>query len=70
MKLVDQICNARDMLASTPAGWPAERKKAYFAWAVKVVFGIREYAPYIPASKPCSMGFLLDRLNSDEDAVA
>ena len=70
MKLVDQICNVRDMLASTPAGWPAEQKQAYFDWAVKVVFGIREYAPYIPASKSCSMGSLLDRLNSDEDAVA
>lgn len=28
--LADKICNLRDILDSSPADWPAERKRAYF----------------------------------------
>jgi len=41
VKLADKICNLRDILASPPTDWPAERKQAYFDWAAKVVAGVR-----------------------------
>lgn len=41
VKLADKICNLRDILASPPANWDAERKRAYFHWAARVVEGIR-----------------------------
>lgn len=40
-KLANKICNLRDILDSPPADWSAERKKEYFAWAAKVVAGLR-----------------------------
>lgn len=45
VKLADKICNLRDILASPPADWPAERKKAYFDWAARVVAGFRGIHP-------------------------
>lgn len=41
VKLADKICNLRDLLASPPADWSAERKQAYFEWAAQVVSGLR-----------------------------
>ena len=41
VKLADKICNLRDILASPPADWPLERKRAYFEWAARVVAGVR-----------------------------
>src|SRR5262245_39968380 len=41
VKLADKICNLRDVLGSPPAGWPVERKQAYFDWAKEVVNGLR-----------------------------
>lgn len=41
VKLADKICNLRDILASPPAGWSADRKREYFEWAAKVIDGIR-----------------------------
>jgi guanosine-3',5'-bis(diphosphate) 3'-pyrophosphohydrolase len=41
VKLADKICNLRDLLASPPAGWPAERKREYFVWAGRVIDGLR-----------------------------
>lgn len=41
VKLADKICNLRDILATPPAGWPLERKLAYFEWANNVVAGLR-----------------------------
>lgn len=32
VKLADKISNVRDILASPPADWSAERKQAYFDW--------------------------------------
>lgn len=42
VKLADKICNLRDILASPPVDWPAERKQAYFyfGWAAQVVAGM------------------------------
>lgn len=45
VKLADKICNLRDILASPPADWPAERKRAYFDWAARVVAGVRGIHP-------------------------
>ena len=41
VKLADKISNLRDIIASPPADWSAERKQAYFEWAAKVVAGVR-----------------------------
>lgn len=41
VKLADKICNLRDIIASPPADWSAERKQAYFEWAARVVAGLR-----------------------------
>lgn len=45
VKLADKICNLRDILASPPADWSAERKQAYFDWAAQVVSGVRGVNP-------------------------
>lgn len=41
VKLADKICNLRDILASPPADWSADRKLQYFDWAARVVAGLR-----------------------------
>jgi guanosine-3',5'-bis(diphosphate) 3'-pyrophosphohydrolase len=45
VKLADKISNLRDILASPPADWSAERKQAYFEWAARVVAGLRGVHP-------------------------
>ena len=45
VKLADMICNLRDILASPPASWSAERKQDYFDWANKVVTGVHAIHP-------------------------
>ena len=45
VKLADKISNLRDIIASPPADWSAERKQAYFDWAAKVVAGVRGVHP-------------------------
>jgi GTP diphosphokinase / guanosine-3',5'-bis(diphosphate) 3'-diphosphatase len=45
VKLADKISNLRDILASPPPDWPAERKQAYFDWAEQVVEGVRGVHP-------------------------
>jgi guanosine-3',5'-bis(diphosphate) 3'-pyrophosphohydrolase len=49
VKLADKICNLRDILASPPADWSAERKQRYFDWAVQVVAGLRGTHPGLEA---------------------
>ena len=49
VKLVDKICNLRDILASPPATWTSERKQRYFDWAAKVVDGVRGVHPSLEA---------------------
>lgn len=49
VKLADKICNLRDILASPPADWSAERKQAYFDWAARVVAGVRGISPQLEA---------------------
>ena len=49
VKLADKICNLRDILASPPADWSAERKQAYFEWAARVVAGLRGVHPGLEA---------------------
>jgi guanosine-3',5'-bis(diphosphate) 3'-pyrophosphohydrolase len=50
VKLADKICNLRDILASPPADWTEERKKAYFDWAARVVAGVRGIHPGLEAT--------------------
>ena len=49
VKLADKISNLRDILASPPADWSAERKQAYFDWAAAVVTGLRGVHPGLEA---------------------
>jgi guanosine-3',5'-bis(diphosphate) 3'-pyrophosphohydrolase len=49
VKLADKICNLRDILASPPADWSAERKQTYFDWAERVVAGVRGINPQLEA---------------------
>ena len=41
VKLADKTCNLRDIVDSPPHDWSAERKREYFAWADRVVAGLR-----------------------------
>lgn len=41
VKLADKTCNLRDIAATPPADWPADRRRAYFDWAAEVVAGMR-----------------------------
>jgi guanosine-3',5'-bis(diphosphate) 3'-pyrophosphohydrolase len=49
VKIADKICNLRDILASPPADWSAERKQRYFDWAAQVVGGLRGVHPGLEA---------------------
>jgi GTP diphosphokinase / guanosine-3',5'-bis(diphosphate) 3'-diphosphatase len=49
VKLADKICNLRDIAASPPADWSAERKREYFDWAMAVVNGMRGVHPVLEA---------------------
>jgi guanosine-3',5'-bis(diphosphate) 3'-pyrophosphohydrolase len=41
VKLADKTCNLRDMVDSPPYDWSDERRREYFAWAERVVAGLR-----------------------------
>lgn len=41
VKLADKTCNLRDMVESPPHEWSSERRTEYFAWAERVVSGLR-----------------------------
>ncbi|MBU9369254.1 HD domain-containing protein [Burkholderia multivorans] len=49
VKLADKICNLRDIAQHPPAGWPLERKQAYFDWAKSVVDRMRGVHPGLEA---------------------
>lgn len=49
VKLADKICNLRDIVASPPADWSAQRKAEYFDWAADVVAGLRGSHPVLEA---------------------
>ena len=49
VKLADKISNLRDILASPPADWSADRKREYFDWAARVVAGLRGVHPALEA---------------------
>jgi GTP diphosphokinase / guanosine-3',5'-bis(diphosphate) 3'-diphosphatase len=41
VKLADKICNLRDLAATPPADWSAERCRDYVSWARQVAVGLR-----------------------------
>jgi guanosine-3',5'-bis(diphosphate) 3'-pyrophosphohydrolase len=49
IKLVDKVCNVRDMALSPPEDWPLERRVAYLDWADRVVAGCRGKNPQLDA---------------------
>lgn len=50
VKLADKISNLRDIAATPPADWSAERRREYFDWAHKVVAGLRGVSPALEAA--------------------
>lgn len=49
VKLADKICNLRDIASNPPAGWPLDRRQAYFDWAKQVIDGLRGRHPGLEA---------------------
>jgi len=47
VKLADKTCNLRDMVESPPDDWSEERRREYFAWAERVVAGLRGVNPQL-----------------------
>ena len=45
VKLADKISNLRDIAATPPAGWSAERRAEYYRWSRDVVAGLRGVNP-------------------------
>jgi guanosine-3',5'-bis(diphosphate) 3'-pyrophosphohydrolase len=45
VKLADKISNLRDIAATPPAGWSAERRVEYYHWSSEVVAGLRGVSP-------------------------
>ena len=41
VKLADKICNLRDVANNPPSHWDLQRRRDYFAWAERVVAGLR-----------------------------
>lgn len=49
VKLADKISNVADVIETAPRGWPAERRRAYVAWARAVVDRVRGANPALEA---------------------
>jgi len=47
VKLADKISNLRDILASPPADWTAQRMQTYIEWAARVVAGLHGVYPWL-----------------------
>ena len=45
VKLADKICNLRDVTSNPPSHWDLQRRREYFAWAERVVAGLRGANP-------------------------
>ncbi len=45
VKLADKISNLRDIAATPPAGWSAQRRGEYYRWSRDVVAGLRGVSP-------------------------
>ena len=41
IRLADKTCNVRDITHRPPSHWPESRRAEYFAWAQRVVAGMR-----------------------------
>ena len=47
LKLVDKICNIKDIVNFPPSDWPIERRIEYLDWAEKVVKGLKGVHPVL-----------------------
>lgn len=50
VKLADKIANLRDLAASPPHDWPAQRRRDYVLWSAEVVNGLRGCNPALEAA--------------------
>ncbi len=57
VKIADKTSNLRALAASPPAGWPAERKAEYLAWARQVVDRCRGVNPWLEARFDAAAAF-------------
>ncbi len=56
VKLADKICNVRDVASHPPAHWDLARRREYFAWARRVVDGLRGVHPRLEAAFDAAHG--------------
>ena len=49
VKLADKIANLRDIASAPPVDWDLARRQAYYAWARRVVDGLRHVHPGLAA---------------------
>jgi len=61
VKLADKIANLRDLAASPPADWPAERRAEYVRWSARVVAGLRGSNAALEAAFDMAHAALTDR---------
>jgi guanosine-3',5'-bis(diphosphate) 3'-pyrophosphohydrolase len=64
LKIADKICNVRDIDATSPANWDADRKAQYLEWAVRVVDGCRGVNQALDQLFDRAISEARDRLNS------
>jgi guanosine-3',5'-bis(diphosphate) 3'-pyrophosphohydrolase len=50
VKLADKTCNLRDLAATPPPEWSAERRREYLNWSTKVIAGVRGINPALEAA--------------------
>ena len=49
IRLADKCCNVHDITFAPPPEWSAERRRAYFAWAKRVVTALGKVHPVLEA---------------------
>jgi len=50
VKIADKTCNLASMIVDPPVGWSMQRQQEYFAWAERVVHGLRGVNEHLDAS--------------------
>ena len=61
VKLADKISNVRDVIASPPHDWPAQRRQGYVTWASRVIDALRGTHADLEAAFDRTCGALLAR---------
>ena len=70
IRLADKTCNVHDVTHTPPAHWPEERRAEYFAWAGRVVAGLRGTNSALEDAFDASIVTGLASLATDPQALA